>query len=248
MRFEKKTVLITGGSSGIGLATAQRIVSEGGRVLITGTRQAHLDEARALLPPDTHILKNDAEDPKAAIVLADILKAENLRLDGLFLNAGFGGGTPVESTSAEIFDRMNNINVRAPVLQMSALLPFMNSGASIVLTASIAAHSAHAKGGVYAATKAAVTSLTRCWAAELAPQNMRVNSIAPGPIQTNFFAATGASKAAQKATTERISQASALKRLGTAQEVAAVACFLLSDETSFVTGSQYGVDGGITFR
>jgi NAD(P)-dependent dehydrogenase (short-subunit alcohol dehydrogenase family) len=248
MRFQGKTALITGGSSGIGLATAHRIAAEGGRVAITGTSDKHLDEARAALPAGTPIIRNDAADPGAAKALADQVRAELGTIDALFLNAGYGRFAPNQDVDVEFFDRMSNVNVRGPVLQLSALIPVLNDGGSVLLTASVSPYLGQAQGAIYAATKGAVTALARSWAADLAPRNIRVNSIAPGPIATNFAEGMQLSEAEMQAFAAAILQKLALKRFGTSEEVAAVACFLLSDDASYVTGSQYFVDGGMTFR
>ena len=248
MRFQGKTALITGGSSGIGLATAKRIAEEGGRVAITGTSDKHLDEARAALPDGALIIRNDAAEPAQAGALAEQVRAELGRLDALFLNAGFGRFAPNDAVDVDFFDRMSNVNVRGPVLQMSALIPLLNDGGSVVLTASVSPYLGQAQGAVYAATKGAVTALARSWAADLAGRNIRVNSIAPGPIATNFAEGMQLSEEELQAFAKAILQKLALKRFGTAEEVAAVACFLLSDDASYVTGSQYFVDGGMTFR
>jgi NAD(P)-dependent dehydrogenase (short-subunit alcohol dehydrogenase family) len=248
MRFEGRTVLVTGGSSGIGLATAKRIATEGGRVAITGTSQKHLDEAAAALPGEALIIRNDAADVAQAEKLASQVKEQFGALDGLFLNAGFGRFAPNENVDPDFYERMMAVNVRGPVMQMSALSPLMAEGGAVVLTASVSPYMGQAQGAVYAATKAAVTALARSWAADFASRNIRVNSIAPGPIATNFAEGMQLSEAELQAFAKQILQKLALKRFGTAEEVAAVACFLLSDDASYVTGSQYFVDGGMTFR
>jgi NAD(P)-dependent dehydrogenase (short-subunit alcohol dehydrogenase family) len=248
MRFSGKTVLVTGGSSGIGLATARRIAQEGGRVAITGTSQKHLDEAAAALPGDALIIRNDAADVAQAAKLAEQVREQFGGIDALFLNAGYGRFAPNDNVDPDFYERMMAVNVRGPVMQMSALMPVLNDGGSVVLTASVSPYMGQAQGAVYAATKGAVTALARSWAADLAGRNIRVNSIAPGPIATNFAEGMQLSEEEMQAFAEQILQRLALRRFGTAEEVAAVACFLLSDDASYVTGSQYFVDGGMTFR
>ena len=248
MRFSGKTVLVTGGSSGIGLASAKRIAAEGGRVAITGTSQKHLDEAAAALPGEALIIRNDAADNAQAEKLAALVRDQLGTLDGLFLNAGFGRFAPNENVDPDFYERMMAVNVRGPVMQMSALSALMNEGSSVVLTASVSPYLGQAQGAVYAATKGAVTALARSWAADFAGRNIRVNSIAPGPIATNFAEGMELSEQEMQAFADAILQRLALRRFGTAEEVAAVACFLLSDDSSYVTGSQYFVDGGMTFR
>ena len=248
MRFAGKNIVITGGSSGIGLATAKRIAAEGGRVLVTGTNQGRLDQARAALPDNSVALANDAADPAAAAALAQAAQEAFGRVDGLFLNAGFGGFGANESVEADDFDKMSNVNVRGPVLQLAKLIPLLNDGGSVVVTASVSPYLGQGQAAVYAATKGAVTALTRSWAADLAPRNIRVNSIAPGPIDTNFAEGLNLSPEQIQAFAAQILQRVPLGRFGSADEVAAVACFLLSDDASYVTGSQYMVDGGMTFR
>jgi NAD(P)-dependent dehydrogenase (short-subunit alcohol dehydrogenase family) len=248
MRFSGKTVLVTGGSSGIGLATARRVADEGGRVAITGTSQKHLDEAAAALPGEALIIRNDAADVAQAEKLAEQVREQFGGIDALFLNAGYGRFAPNDNVDPDFYERMMAVNVRGPVMQMSALMPVLNDGGSVVLTASVSPYMGQAQGAVYAATKGAVTALARSWAADLAGRNIRVNSIAPGPIATNFAEGMQLSEEEMQAFANAILQRLALKRFGTAEEVAAVACFLLSDDASYVTGSQYFVDGGMTFR
>jgi NAD(P)-dependent dehydrogenase (short-subunit alcohol dehydrogenase family) len=248
MRFAGKNVVITGGSSGIGLATAKRIAAEGGRVLVTGTNERRLAEARAALPEGTAAIVNDAGDPAAGEALATAVEETFGRADGLFLNAGFGGFGANDEIKAADFDRMSDVNVRGPVLQLARLIPLLNEGGSVVVTASVSSYLGQAQAAVYAATKGAVTAIARSWAADLASRNIRVNSIAPGPIATNFAEGLNLSQEQLQAFAEMILKRVPLGRFGTAEEVAAVACFLLSDDASYVTGSQYMVDGGMTFR
>lgn len=247
-RFDGKKVLITGGTSGIGLAAAKRIAAEGGVVAVTGRSEKHLEDAAKALPKGALVLKNDAADPASAPALAAAVKDEMGALDGLFLNAGYGKFLPTEANDAAFFDHMNNVNVRGPVLQMAALKGLLKDRASVLLTASVATHTGPAMGAVYAATKAADAALARAWAADLAPRGVRVNSLAPGPIETNFVEGMNLTPEQEKAFAESILARVPLGRFGTADEAAAVACFLLSDDASYVTGSEYVVDGGMTFR
>jgi NAD(P)-dependent dehydrogenase (short-subunit alcohol dehydrogenase family) len=248
MRFAGKNVVVTGGSSGIGLATAQRICNEGGRVLVTGTSDKRLAEAREALPQGSIAIANDAADPAAAEALAVAAREAFGSVHGLFLNAGFGGFGPNDAVSADEFDRMSDVNVRGPVLQLARLIPLLAEGGSVLVTASVSPYLGQGQAAVYAATKGAVTALARSWAADLAPRNIRVNSIAPGPIVPNFPERLELSEEQQQGFVAQILKRVPLGRFGTADEVAAVACFLLSDDASYVTGSQYFVDGGMTFR
>ncbi|MEN3971718.1 SDR family oxidoreductase [Sphingomicrobium sp. XHP0235] len=252
-RFEGKRILITGGTNGIGLATAKRIVEEGGEVAVTGHSQDHLDQAGRELPSGSLVLRNDASDPEAAKELASKVKDQMGQVDGLYLNAGYGGRTPAGETEQETFDRMMNTNVRGPVLQMAQLAEHVKDGGAVLLTGSVATHSGMPGGGVYGATKASVSALARSWAKELGERKIRVNSVAPGPIDTGFMAkfaeeSGGMDEEDKKEMAKRIKQQVALGRFGNPEEVAAVTTFLLSDDASYVNGSEYVVDGGMILR
>ncbi|TPL35534.1 SDR family oxidoreductase [Mesorhizobium sp. B2-4-8] len=241
-RFNGKRILITGGTAGIGLAGAKRIAEEGGEVVITGLNPERLAEAKNTLPSCSHVVKNDACDPRAADDLAASVKQLGA-LDGLWLNAGFAAVRSVYETDADFFDRMMNTNVRGPILQMARLSSLLNTGASVVLTSSTAAYEGSALASVYAATKGAMISLARCWTSALAPQSIRVNAIVPGAIGTNFrdFMPEDLRARFEADVIGR----TPLRRVGSPEEAAAVALFLLSDDAAFVTGSQYAVDGGL---
>ncbi len=244
-RFSGKRILITGGNSGIGLVGARRIVEEGGEVAVTGYSANNLERARRELPEGTLVLRNDAADPAAGDELAAQVDGWG-RLDGLWLNAGFAAVAAIEEIDAAFFDRMMNANVRGPVLQMARLAGLLNDRASVVLTASTSAYEHAPTAAVYAATKGAMISLARCWAAGLADRGIRVNVLVPGPIDTEFrdFMPDDFRAAFESGLVSRLP----LGRVGTVEEAAAVALFLLSDESSYVTGSQYAVDGGLTMR
>lgn len=247
-RFEGKRILITGGTSGFGLAAAKTIVDEGGEVAVTGMSQDHLDEAGKALPSGSLVLENDASDPDAAKELGAKVKDQMGSLDGLWLNAGYGKFGPNDENDAEFFDQMMNTNVRGPVLQMAELMDTIADKGSVLLTSSVAPYLGQANGAVYAATKAACLALARSWSSALAGRSIRVNSVAPGPIDTNFMDGMGLSDEKKKKFVEQIKQQVPLGRFGESEEVANVALFLLSDAASYVTGSEYFVDGGLTKR
>lgn len=242
-RFSGKRILITGATSGIGMAGAKRIAAEGGVVIATGRDTVRLDQLRRLLPDNALILDNDASDPAAGIALAQLV-GNGKPLDGFWLNAGQATVGAVGAIDAAAFDAIMAANVRGPVLQMAGLVDQLNEGASVVVTASTSAYEGAAMASLYAATKGALISLARCWASALGDRKIRVNALVPGPISTNFrnFMDEGFRKSFEDGVVSRL----ALPRVGTADEAAAVGLFLLSDESSFVTGSQYFVDGGLT--
>ncbi|MEJ6401468.1 SDR family oxidoreductase [Yoonia sp. 2307UL14-13] len=247
-RFEGKRILITGGTSGIGFATAKRIVAEGGEVAVTGVTQDHLDEAGRDLPSGSLVLRNDAADPQAAKDLAEKIKEQMGQIDGAYLNAGFGTNMATEDVDAEGFDAMMDVNVRGVALQMAALKPLIADGGAVLVTSSVAPYLGGAKGAIYAATKASCLAMARSWAKDLASRNIRVNAVAPGPIETNFFEALGEGGEEAEEMKKQIAQAVPLGRMGKPEEVAAVTCFLLSDDAAYVSGSEYMVDGGMTLR
>lgn len=243
-RFSGKTILITGGTSGLGLAGAKRIIAEGGTVIVTGINDEHAGQARGELSDKALVIRNDAADPQAATALAKAIREQATALDGIWLNAGYARLNSIESIDADSFDRMMHVNVRGPMLQLAALQSLLSAKASVLVTSSIAAYDGNPATPLYGATKGALVSLARSWATELAPKGIRVNTLVPGPIRTGLrdFLPEGTRKEFEKSVVNDVP----LGRVGSAEEAAAVALFLLSDEASYVTGSQYMVDGGFT--
>lgn len=240
-RFSGKAIVITGGSSGIGLATAQRIVAEGGRVLVTGTSAAKLAAVRA---DGIDILENDAADPAAAQALATEAARLFGRIDGAFLNAGIGAGAPLGKITPDLYRKLMDLNVGGVLFGAQALAPLLREGGSMLVTASAAKDKGLAGAAVYSATKGAVRSMVKGLARELAPKGIRVNTISPGPIETPFFERLGRPPEQLKMLEDHIKATNPMGRMGTMDEAAAVATFLLSSEAGFVTGSDYAVDGG----
>ncbi|MGT2907371.1 SDR family oxidoreductase [Streptococcus dentiloxodontae] len=240
--FKDKNILITGGSSGIGLAGARRIINEGGRVLLTGLNPERLAAAQDEFGDSAYVLSNDA----ASIDISDLVAAVEAfgSLDGLWLNAGYSTIALPQEIEAQDFDQMMATNVRGPMLQFAALLPYLNSNSSVLVTTSTAVYEGGALTSLYGATKGALTSAARSWANVLAKRGIRVNTLVPGPIESNFkhFLTPEQQVVYDKSVADRVP----LGRIGTADEAAAVALFLLSDDASFVTGSQYVVDGGLS--
>ncbi len=241
-RFENKTILITGASSGIGLAGAKRLVAEGAKVIITGRTPSRLQAAAEELGANAVAVLDDASDGKTLERLLPVVEHIG-KLDGLWLNAAYAAGAPLEATDKSMIEQMFQVNVVAPMLQMGALSPHLNNGASVVVTSSSAVYEGQPNVALYAATKAAVLAAARSWAAELAPRGIRVNSLVPGPITSNLRSVLPDEMRAQFE--EQLAEVVLLKRVGEAREAAAVALFLLSDDASYVTGSAYAVDGGL---
>lgn len=243
-RFKDQNVLVTGGTAGIGLATARRLVAEGAQVMVTGTNPARLTEVRDEL--GVIAVRNDAGSVSAADALAAQVREHFGALDAAFLNAGFGHFDALDQVTAEEFDAEFQVNVRGPLLQTKALAPLMRSGGVFVINTSVIQNMGMAGSSIYTASKGAVRSLTRALARELAPRGIRVNAVSPGPVETSFFARTGMPEQAVQAFAQSVLAQVPLGRFAKAEEVAAVASFLLSRETSFVTGSEYVVDGGLS--
>ena len=244
-RFEGKTALVTGGTSGIGLATAKRLQDEGAKVIVTGSRDKSLEQAKRTLGSGAVVIRNDAGKPASADELAREVTKVAPKLDAVFFNAGFGRFQPLESVDAEEFDAHYAVNVRGPLLQAKALSPLLNEGSAIVLNTSVVRLKGFPNMAVYASTKGAVRTLTRVLARELAPRNIRVNAVSPGPIETGFLERTGMNEQAISEFGKNVAASVPLKRMGKPEEVAAVAAFLLSNDASYVTGAEYSVDGGL---
>lgn len=244
-RFAGKRIVITGATSGIGRAGAIRIAAEGGTVIATGRDASRLAALREAFPPHCLVVANDAARPEDAAELRRVV-ADGGPIHGLWLNAGYADVAPIDDIDAAFFDRMMAANVRGPVLEMAQLSELLADGASVVVTSSTSAYEGSAMASVYAATKGALLALVRCWASALGERGVRVNSLVPGPIDTEFRAFM-ADEFRQRFEADVISRL-ALPRIGTADDAAAVALFLFSDDAAFVTGAQYSVDGGLVMQ
>lgn len=244
-RFADKTVLVTGGTSGIGLATAKRLQAEGAGVIVTGSRQESLDRAKSELPGAVRLL-NDAGNPDAAAALADAVQDNGGQIDAVFLNAGFGRFHPLGEVTPGEFDAHFDVLVKGPLMQAKALAPVIKDGGAVLITTSVVNVMGMEAAAIYGSAKGAARTLVRVLARELAPRGIRVNAVSPGPIGTGFFERTGLSQEEIDGFAEQILSAVPLGRFGKPEEVAAVATFLLSSDASYVTGSEYVVDGGMS--
>jgi NAD(P)-dependent dehydrogenase (short-subunit alcohol dehydrogenase family) len=238
--MKNKNILITGGTTGIGLATAQLLAAEGVQVIVTGRNPATLATAKEELPANVIFLQSDSGSLAAAQSLGDEIKKHVAHLDGAFLNAGIGTFAPIEAATPQQYDDMFNVNVRGPLFQLQSLLPLLRKSSSVVFTSSIAGDLALPNMAIYAATKAAVISLGKTLATELAPRGIRVNVISPGPIETPIIKKAGIPNEAKDGFTQK----TLLKRWGQPEEVARLARFLLSEDSSYIIGTNMVVDGG----
>ncbi len=243
--MKNQTILITGGTTGIGLATAQLLSAEGAKVIVTGRNPATLAAARKELPAGTVILKSDSGNLADAQALGTAVRQHTATLDGAFLNAGIGQFGPIEAMTPQHFDDMFNVNVRGVYFQLQSLLPLLANPSSVVLNASVVAQLGFPNTTIYSATKAAVVSLGKSLAVELAPRGIRLNTISPGPITTPIYNKLGFPAEAQKGFEDHMAASSLFKRFGTAEEVAKLARFLLSGDSSYIVGSELLVDGGV---
>jgi len=238
-RIDNKIALVVGGAKGIGLAIAQRLSAEGATVFLTGRRAGEVEAAARKVGRSARGLVADASSPEDLARVVAAVKDAHGRVDLLVLNAGLSEPAAIADQTPEHFDRHFAVNVRGMVFGMQATLGALRAGGSVVLMGSIADELGIPPYGTYAATKAAVRSYARTWAAELAPRGIRVNVVAPGPTDTDMMAAVP--EEARAALIAPIP----LGRMARPEEVASATLFLLSDEASFITGAELCVDGGM---
>ena len=245
--MKNKTVLITGGTTGIGLATAQLLSAEGAKVIVTGRNPETLAAAKKLLPADAIILRSDSGSLADSQALGAEVGKHVSGIDGAFLNAGIGQFGPIEEMTPRHYDDMFNVNVRGLYFQLQSLLAVLANPSSVVLNASVVAQLGMPTTSIYAATKAAVVSFGKSLAVELAPRGIRVNTLSPGPVTTPIYQKLGLTMEGQKGLEEHMASKSLFKRFGHAEEVARLARFLLSEHSSYIVGTDVLVDGGVRF-
>lgn len=243
-KLQGKVAVITGGSAGIGLATAKQFVAAGAYVYITGRRQSELDAAVREIGGEVTAVRADAAKPEDLDALYAQVARTHGRIDVLFANAGVYAIAPLEAVSAAHYDYHFDINVKGVIFSVQKALSLMPAGGSILITGSIAGSKGMEGFSVYSATKAAVRSLARTWAAELKNKGVRINVISPGPIATPGLDGLGGSEEGSAQLKQKLSSLVPLGRVGTAEEVAKTALFLASDDASYITGSEVFVDGG----
>ena len=242
-KLDGKIALITGGTSGIGEATAKLFQAEGATVIVTGANPARTEAARAALP-GIEVIASEAGDPEAARALVDQVKAKHGRIDVLFANAGVAQFAPSSGVDEAFYDRLFDINVKGLYFLLKHAAPVISDGGAILLTGSVAGSNGGDGMSVYGATKAAVRSFARTFANELAPRNIRVNTISPGPIETPIFGKSGLTQAQIDGFIQGATARVPLGRLGHADEVARAALYLAADAT-FTTGGELIVGGGL---
>ena len=244
-RLDGKVAVITGGNSGIGLATARRFVDEGAYVFITGRRQSELDAAVKLIGKDVTGVQGDVSSLGDLDYLYDRVKQQKGQIDVLFANAGVIGKSPLGSISEDHFDTIFNINVKGLLFTVQKALPLFQNGGSIILNASINGSKGFEGSSVYSATKAAIRSIVRSWTVDLKHRKIRVNAISPGPIDTPITNSIVQSEEQGKQLKTMLMSSIPMGRMGNPDEVAKTVSFLASDDSSFVTGIELFVDGGM---
>jgi NAD(P)-dependent dehydrogenase (short-subunit alcohol dehydrogenase family) len=244
-KLEGKVALITGGTSGIGLAAARLFHEEGARVIVTGSNPKTLEVARAELAGVADVIASDAGDGPQVRALFEQVNRDHGGLDVLFLNAGIVHSAPIVEMEERIFDDIFRINVKGPWLALRSAIPLLRPGGSVVVNTSMTNKIGMVGGGAYAASKAALRSLVRVAAAELLPQKVRVNAVSPGPTDSGIIA-KGNSPAQVTAIEQHLAALIPMHRLGRPEEIARAALFLASNDSSFMTGEELVIDGGLT--
>ncbi len=242
-RYEGKKVVIIGGTSGMGLATAKMLLDGGASVLVTGRSQEGLDSAQKELGNEVIVVASDARSLTDLDALASRVKAQFDTLDLLFVNAGFSIPTPLDNVTEAIYDEMFNLNSKGPFFAVQKFAPLINRGGAVVLTTSVANVKGLPGQSTYGAAKAALRSFARTLATELAPREIRVNAITPGPIDTPILDKVFPDKNVVAQVREKTIGMIPMKRFGTSEEIAKAALFLAFDAT-FTTGAELPVDGG----
>ena len=244
MKLQNKTAVITGGTTGIGFATAKQFIEEGARVIITGRDEGRLINAVEQLGKNATALQADVRSLTDLDNLATKVKEEFGSLDILFANAGIGQFSPLEQIDEEFYDNQFDINVKGVFFTVQKLSELLNPKASVILNASAVNAKGAATGSVYFATKAAVRSLARSLAAELGDRNIRVNAVSPGIVRTEFQGKMDLPPEAVEGFIDAVKQATPLHRDGEVSEIAKAVTFLASDDSSYMTASDLVVDGG----
>jgi NAD(P)-dependent dehydrogenase (short-subunit alcohol dehydrogenase family) len=245
-KLQRKVAVITGGNSGIGLASAKLFQAEGARVIITGRRKDAVEAAVKEIGGACKGIVSDTGNLNDIVNLYEQIQQSGFRIDVLFLNAGIAIFGPFDTMDEAAFDAMVNVNFKGLFFNVQKAAPLLNEGASVIINSSIADQKGFPNTNIYAATKAAVRSLARTLSTELLEKKVRVNSLAPGPIDTPIFDKVGVPAEAVTDMKESFASENPMKRLGTSEEIAKAALFLASDDSSYVTGIDLTVDGGVT--
>ena len=242
--LENKVAIVTGGNSGIGYAAAAELAAKGAKVIVTGRNKEALAKAETEL--NVTGIVADQSDLKSIDHLVEEVKAKFGKIDIVFLNAGIASFSPMESAPEDHYDSIMNVNTKGVYFTVQKLLPILNDGASIIFNTSINAHVGMPNSSVYAASKAAVLSFNKVFAVELAPRKIRVNAVSPGPVETPLYGKLGLQKEEVEGFGTVLGEKILLKRFAQSSEIAKTVVFLASDDSSFITGTEIVVDGGLT--
>jgi NAD(P)-dependent dehydrogenase (short-subunit alcohol dehydrogenase family) len=245
-KLKGKVAVVTGGNSGIGLATAKEFAEQGARVVISGRDQKTLDQAAKELGGDVLAVRADVAKLADIDKLFAAVRAKFGRIDVLFVNAGIGKFLPFEQVTEEFYDATIDVNLKGAFFTIQKALPLLAEGASIVLNTSINAHIGMPNSSVYSASKAGLLSLARTLSAELIGRNIRVNAISPGPVTTPIFERMGMPAEVLEQTRQSIASQVPMKRFGRPEEIAKTVLFLASSDSSYLLGTEIVADGGMT--
>jgi NAD(P)-dependent dehydrogenase (short-subunit alcohol dehydrogenase family) len=247
-KLQNKVAVVTGGNSGIGYATAQELINQGARVVITGRDQRAIDEAISTLGNGTVGFVSDQSNLQHIDALVEKVKDSFGTVDILFINAGVIALAPFEHLSEEQFDQNMDINFKGAFFTLQRFLPLLKQGSSVTFLSSVNAYTGMPNTAVYAASKAALNSLTRTAAYELAPRGIRVNAVCPGPVNTPIFGKVGLPQEAIEQFAGAMQQRIPMKRFGSSEDIAKLVSFLSSEDATFITGSEYVIDGGVNLN